>query len=245
MSTVRPISAETLEQAPAQVLRFLRMVVRHRALWNVMATRGYSLAHHREGWVGLQKLAVPAGPEGAMTSIDPMVAAAEGALLLWDDAWLPIIGVVLEFEYPDQHAFLFAGGLAPVAGPESVLVVHTILDRLQALRTGAGRPDDQRPQDQRAVAALAAHGLTEAMLAEASELIRIYEDGAPVVELDPVAEAAARAARQAAEVAVYHWWKKWSTIARQIITRKDHLQWLGLATRKKPARPEKPSAEPA
>lgn len=241
------ISAETLEQAPHSVLKFVRAVLRHPVLWNLLATRGYNLEHHRAGWATLHGVSMPVegGPVG---SVDPVVAKAEGEAQLWDDQWFAIIQAVTEADHPGQYAMLFAGGLKAVAGPESVLVTHTMLGRLDVLESGEGRPEADRAADRAAMDALAAHGLTPAVRAAARELLRVVEGGAVNPALDPQAAAAAReaavAAARAAELAAYRWWKKWSTIARQVITRKDHLQWLGLVARKKPVRKAR-SAEPA
>lgn len=237
-SAKNEVSAVTLDQIPSRVLNFIRMVRRHPVLWNLLAMRGYGMVHHQAAWDALRRVVgAAAPPSNGKTSIDPPVAAAEGQVIRWDEEWLPIIRVVWEFDHPEQFTYMFGDGLKPVTGAgESLVVVGLALDRLDALQSGEGRTPEQRAQDQRALAELETYGLTADVRRQVRTQLTIVETSPPPPPVDPALAAQLEAEQYDAELQLYRWWKRWSTIARLVVTRTDHLQWLGLAERKRSER---------
>lgn len=225
----------TLERAAQRALAFIRGVRRHPVLQAKLAKFGYNDAHHQTGWQLLGRVVGIEAPEAGGSSMDRNAVEAEARLMAWDDMWLPIADVTLAFDAADQHAFLFAGGLKPVAGPESSLVVKRFLDRYDIL--AGGRDEVTRDADAAAVALLAEHGLDAAVVRGArADLAVLTTTGEVPAPPSPEHQAQVAAAQREAEVQLWRWVRKWTTIARRAITRRDHLVWLGLAERKRRAK---------
>ena len=115
-------------------------------------------------------------------------------------------------------------------GAESVRVVTTFLDRADALealakeKPGAGAKKGAKAADTPPLLPL-----TPAQAKAAIDLL--------------AARGITAEARRAASLALYNWLNEWTTLARKVITRRDHLQTLRLASRKSPKpRAAKPDA---
>lgn len=254
-------SQDTLDRTPARALTFLLAVGRTPAIWGALQTRGYGDAEHGVGWQKL--LAVDpsrAKSSPVVPSADPAVLEAFAQIDKWDNENLPIVDVALANRVPEAHAFVFADGLAPADGAESVRVVTTFLDRADALeahaaekpgagaKKGAKAADTPAPppltpaQAKAAIELLEARGVTAEARKTARGWLTTLQKGP---ELRPAAAPAigSTEARRAASLALYHWLNEWTTIARKVITRRDHLQALKLASRKSPKpRAAKPDA---
>jgi hypothetical protein len=244
-------SQDTLDRAPARALTFLLAVGRSPSIRGALQSRGYSDEEHAAGWAKL--LAVDpsmarsaAGPTGG----DPAVRDAFARVDRWDNENLPIADVALAARVPEAHAVLFADGLSPADGAESVRVVTVFLDRVDAIealsaerpagRKGA-KPADAAPplpltpaQARAAVEILHARGITAESRKTVRGWLATLQKGAealPAAEPPDAAEP-----RREAVVALYLWLNEWSTIARRVITRRDHLLSLRLAARKPRAR---------
>ncbi len=253
-------SQDTLDRTPARALTFLLAVGRSPAIWGALQTRGYGDDEHASGWQRL--LAVDpsrAKSSPVVPSADPAVLEAFAQVDKWDNENLPIVDVALANRVPEAHAFVFADGLAPADGAESVRVVTTFLDRADALealakeKPGAGAKKGAKAADtpprlpltpaqaKAAIDLLAARGIT----AEARKTVRGWlttlQKGPEVRPAAPASDTTE--ARRAASLALYQWLNEWTTIARRVITRRDHLQTLKLASRKSPKpRAAKPDA---
>lgn len=224
------VSDRVLEATPEKAFGILRMLKRHPGLWILMASRGYGVADHDAGWAALDALVRPE-PAGPITSLDPVVQAAEAFVLQWDNAWLGVVGAAWEFDFPIQFEWFFRDGLAPSSGPESVQTVFQSLKRLNDLSNDRGPSPGEQGSDRVAMTALARFGLTPEVRAEAQRQLDIVRKGEDAPAADPMAVPAAAdpAVRREQLLTVYRWWKRWSTIADLVITRADHRTWLGLA----------------
>lgn len=253
MATTTP-SDDTLSRAPAKALTFILAVGRTPAIWGALTKKGYDSAEHAAGWAKLFAVdpAMAKGAE-AVTSTDPAVTEAFAKIDRWDNDNLPIADVALANRVPEAHAYVFANGLAPADGAESVRVVATFLDRVDAVEAIAEKPathakkpakDADTPtsppltaaQAKAAMEILAARGITpaerEAARAWLATLLKGTETQPDQPSSAPTAPAAPTGSNRAAQVALYNWFTEWSTIARRVIARRDHLFSLGLATKK-------------
>jgi len=92
----------------------------------------------------------------------------------------------------------------------------------------AGRSEETRAEDQKAVATLAARGFDEAELTRLAGLVKTAQANGAV----PFNAEEEAAKRQASLVALHAWYSDWAETARMVITRRDHLISLGLARRR-------------
>jgi hypothetical protein len=247
-------SQDTLDRTPGRALTFLLAVGRTPAIRGALQGRGYSDDEHAGGWAKL--LAVdPSMAKSApgVTSADPAVSEAFAKVDKWDNENLPIADVALAARAPEAHAILFADGLAPADGAESVRVVTTFLDRVDEIEAHAAEKPGKKgakadatdslsltaAQAKAAIELLHARGITAEVRKTVRGWLTTLQKGA---EVRPVATSRETAeSRRAATLALYHWLNEWSLIARKVISRRDHLVSLGLATRK--SRVKKPDAK--
>ncbi len=254
-------SQDTLDRTPARALTFLLAVGRTPAIWGALQTRGYGDAEHGSGWqklLAVDPSRAKSSPVGG--SADPAVREAFAKVDKWDNETLPIVDVALANRVPEAHAFFFADGLAPADGAESVRVVTTFLDRADALeahaaekpgagsKKGAKAADTPAPppltsaQAKAAIELLEARGVTAEARKTARGWLTTLKKG-PEVRPAEASATGSTEARRAASLALYNWLNEWTTIARKVITRRDHLLALKLAARKSPKpRAAKPDA---
>ena len=182
---------------------------------------GFKLLHHV---VGFEPVAQPPRVENPS-------ADALRAIDAWDEPTFAKASAALERRFPAQWEFVFGDGLAPAQGTDSVLAVMKLLERLDALESSANRKDT-RKQDHAALAVLASRGIDDAARAEMRKLLKTAQR-APEVPLTDDHSKELAAAREANAIALYRWYKEWSTTAHAVIKRRDQLVLMGLAKRKK------------
>lgn len=232
----KPIpSRQALEAAFARAVKFLRGAGTSPVIRAALATRGYTQQEHDLGWDLVQRCA---GQRKASPSIapdgDPMVLEAIAKLDAWDEPNFEWIEAALDRFHPAVSAYLF-DGLSARQGAEAVLAVNTFLVRIDALRSGRTGEDREatRETDHAALRLLAQRGLTDEVLDELAALVRIAMKGTQQSPPPPDAQAAeSRAESDQALVDLYFWITDWSAQARVVITRRDYLIRLGLASRK-------------
>lgn len=225
------VSRDTLESVPQRALVFLRGVGTSRAIRATLLARGYSAEDHREGW---QYLHACAGfsDEAAEEVEDPVVRDAIAELDAWDEPGFRIVRATLERRFPEQADFVMKG-LKPGEGAASVLSVERLLERLDALESGASRKDS-RKEDRAALEVLARRGVDDAKRKHLRDLVEKAKSVAPVVQIDPQFVEQEDAARVEALRNLYAWHREWAEVARATIKRRDHLIRLGLASRRAP-----------
>ena len=230
----------TLERAAVRALTFLLGVGRAPVIRGLLETRGYSPAEHAQGWKLLRAVDPTAAANDAPSdAFDPAVRDAVARLDAWDNQNLPILDLALRRREPAVHGFLFAGDLAPADGVESVRVVATFMDRVDALAAVAGGAADDDvtftpAQAEGALAIMASRGVDERERAAVQRWLDLAQRGA-----DAVAPTVDDGDGDEALLALYEWVSEWTLVARKVVTRKAHLIALGLAE-KKPAKPKAP-----
>src|SRR5262249_17448513 len=136
-----------------------------------LAERGYTEADHKEGWDLLLQISGYNSPAAAMSQEDPAVTRAIVELDQWDEPNFSLIHPPLPRRHPAQAACLF-NNLEPATGAGAVVSVSTLLDRLDALESGADRVAT-RTADQAALATLAQRKLTKEERARLRALVDV------------------------------------------------------------------------
>lgn len=231
-------SETTLNLAVERAVRLLSAVAYNPHIYAALAARGYNETIQAHGWelvhavTGFRRplgLAVSAAGKKALEEVDA-----------WDEPNFNIAHAALDFEFPEQSAFIFED-LVAATGPAALLTVKTFLDRRDALKNGTERPAT-REQDTAAVAKLAARGIDDAECARLRALLTAAQ--APANPEKPV-ESPNRdpAETLKAKIALHGWVSEWREIASQLIKRRDYLFQLGLAERKVKKKNKKDGSE--
>ncbi len=224
-------SRPVLDGIAARVLAFLIAVGKYFPIRAALSTKGYTEAHHELAWGYLKKLAV--FPAGSVPILDKAVRDAVVEIDAWDEPNFAVIRAVLENNHPEVIGFLF-DNLTPKQGNEAVVGVSTLLDRLDALGSSPDRKAT-RKADQAALATLAARGYTDE---ERARLRGLVTTAQAMVAPKPISDAE----RDATLMKLYAWHNEWSTIARLVLTRRDHQIAVGIAKRRKAKKAEAPAA---
>lgn len=180
----------------------------------------------------LKKLAI--FPAGSIPVLDKPVRDAVLELDAWDEPNFAVIRAVLENHHANIVEFLFES-LSPKQGPEAVVVVSTLLDRLDALESGAERKAT-RKADHAVLETLAARGYSKEERARLRGLVDLTQT---VVVTNPISDEE----REKTLGRLYAWYNEWSSIARLALTRRDHQIAVGIAKRRK-AKKGEPAAAP-
>lgn len=227
VSTVN-VSRETLDATPARLLTFLRGVGTRPAILSSLAAMGYSDEEHSRGWDLLHGCSGFASPQQP-PAINAKAVAAIVKLDGQDERIDNIIDASLKHRAPQANQALRTG-LSPGTGAESVVYFKGLLSRIEALEDGQleGVPAAQAKV---ALEVLAKRGLSPAQRKDLAELVSEAESLDD--PKDPKAEAADREALDTKLRRARAFFEEWSKIARGEIKRRDHLIYLGLASRRK------------
>jgi hypothetical protein len=208
-----------------KIRRIISLIIAARdpGIFPILASRGFTQEVLEEGWslVSLaagaklhNPLAVSAMPEIARTLL--------AKLDTWEDSWYPLISATLERHHPALQAQVFEN-LGRTSGPELVLSISVLLDRLNGM--------SQSAEGQQALALLVARGVTEEVLQEARGIINKLKTFEGTVQ--PELEAQIRLGQEKVIDAAWAWYREWSQIARTVVQRKDQLKRLGLRNSRK------------
>jgi hypothetical protein len=177
--TASQASQRTLLATSDRAFAFLRGVSTNGAIRAQLERHGFSDADQQEG---VRLLHVASGFEKAAApkrNRDDEVARAALVEIDEVDEKVHRIGrASLARRHPEQAAYLFEG-LAPARGPEAVLGMRQLLDRMARLASGEGRPADARDGDVAALAVLALRGIDEAERTRLSGLCDLALRAAP------------------------------------------------------------------
>lgn len=221
MKTV--ISPEVLQRTPERVLPFLRAIGTNAAIRNVMGAAGYTEAEHAEGWKLLLSVAgfSPAAP--VVSTHDSSARSAIAELDAWDESGFRRIRAALDRFHPEVASELF-DGVAASSGAGAVVAITTVLDRLDGFEGGS---DSQKA----AMATLEKRGITKAVRQQLRGLVEIAKKAElPATQPQPATENV----EQFEKLGELHaWYRDWSETARAVVRRRDYLQQLGLAQRKR------------
>ncbi|MFO0562775.1 MAG: hypothetical protein U0269_32450 [Polyangiales bacterium] len=237
VSVDEELSDDTLERAPERVFSLLRGIAKNPVALAKLVARGYSDEAHAEGWALLHRVTrLP--EESNPIVVDSKTADALDALDQWDNENFSVIESALARKFPAQRAALF-DKLAAGDGPESVLAVETLLDRLASL--SKGKLTDNARADKDADAYLEKRGYTAALRKELREKVTQARALPAFATRDSAAVEERANARREALTALHGWWREWATVARKFVKRRDVLINLGLGQRKKRKATEPPA----
>ncbi|AKF10463.1 hypothetical protein [Sandaracinus amylolyticus] len=228
------VTDEILEETPARALVLLRAVGSSLRIRRALLARGYDAAAHREGW-SLIQATIGFLDERSEPDEDAAVVEAMRELEAIDEPLLRIVRASLRARHPAQATRVLAG-LHASTGAESVVVVATLLERLDALGESRDRGD------QAAIATLARRGIDAAERDRLARLVKAAKSASPLAPIDPAAERTERERRNAL-VRLRGWYEEWSDITRAVIRRRDDLIRLGLATRRARSAGEAPAED--
>ncbi len=225
------VTDETLLATRGRALALLAAAGGVEGIRRALAARGYTEVTHREGWTALHGASGYNPGSAGFVAVEPdEVTEARRAVDIWDDVNFPIAEASLKHRHPEAHAKVFGDGLSPGNGAESVVRVEEFLNRLDTLTK----------TDPAALRTLATRGITPDERTRVRALVKSATAFRPV---DPQADAASATSRAKviserddALRVLRAWYEEWSTIAKQVIVRKDWLILMGLAARKKPAK---------
>jgi hypothetical protein len=227
-------SRQVLDGIPTRVLTFLIGVGKYFPIRAALASRGYTETEHERAWGLLKKLAIY--PDGSGPGVDKAVRDAIIELDAWDEPNFAILRAVLQSHHPEVVDFVFAN-LGPKQGPESVMSVSILLSRLDALESAPERLAT-RTADLAALATLAARGYTHEERARLGTLVGKAQN---VAVTKPISDEE----REKTLLDLYGWHNEWSTIARVVLTRRDHQIQVGIAKRRKAKKDDASSTTPA
>ncbi|MBI5494905.1 MAG: hypothetical protein HY904_07735 [Deltaproteobacteria bacterium] len=233
------VSRSVLEETPGRALKFLSGVGKSRVVFGLLAQRGYSQEVHDRGWMLLHK-ASGYHPGDRPPAVNKPAQDAMQQLDAWDEPNFSIIAASLQQAFPEQGAFLFAGDLEPADGNAAIVTCQTMMDRLDALESGAGRTTT-RDHDQAALQKLATRGITPEERQHVKALLKAAT-AVSAPETSPAEVEAAQLQYAADLEALRAWYAEWSRIAHAVIRKRTHLISLGLAKRR--SRAEESVADP-
>lgn len=222
--TAAGVTRETLEETPVRVTKFLLGLATRPSARRHMATRGYDKAEHKLGWSLIEKVAAYEIDDN-VTDIE--VRDAINEIDLWDEPNIRIIRAGLT-RHPEIRAIVLQG-IEPVAGPDAVVNVGKILERLNEL--------EKTPEGTAALATLAARRIDATERRRVAALVAIAKKGTDGHSSDTdesdVREDGDKVFEQAL-LELREWYTEWAEVARVVIKRRDHLIALGLAERRSP-----------
>lgn len=226
---VAGVTRETLEATIGRMLVMVRAIGTVAEIRAIMATVGYDAAVHQEGWDFIH--AASGYRQGKALRADTTeIREAIAALDAQDEGLFRIVRATLRRHHPEQAEFVLEG-IGPSVGPAAVVGVKKLLTRLDALESGPERAGT-RKADEAALATLAKRGIHQerrralaALVAKAESVSDPVDDGGAAATADKDYEQKLVAARA--------WYEEWSDIARSVITRRDHLIRMGLASRRR------------
>ncbi|MBL8678791.1 MAG: hypothetical protein JNK05_06480 [Myxococcales bacterium] len=237
------VTREVLEETPARTLQLILAVNRSKPIRAAAERVGFSKAVRVEGW---RKLNAVTGMDLSLDdedepAIDVDVATAITTLDATDEKLLAKIRATLQHTFPAEAKAVLKD-LSAERGAASVLVVSTVLDRLDKL--------ESTERGKAAIARLAERGLDVEARKRLLGLVRTASGdtgsdgakGAKAASKKPEPEKASKKSEKspAADDAEYlrklrvlrAWFEEWSELLRTEISRRDYLIQLGLAERK-------------
>lgn len=236
------VSREVLDETPGRALQMLMAINRSLPIRAAAERVGCTRSVRLEGWnkiravTGVELLSSSGGDDESLVDVD--VATAITTLDNSDEKLLAKIKATLQHRFPSE-AKKVLDGLSAKRGAASVLVVSTLLDRLDALEKSEGGRAALDRLSQRGITADERSKL-RALVAKASGADDVSDK--PVKSAPAVKSGATSDEDYLRSLRVLRaWFEEWSELLRTEITRRDYLIQLGLAERKssgKRAEPE-------
>jgi hypothetical protein len=216
MKLTADVTRETLEDTPRRVTQFLIGLSRRPTALTLMASHGFTPADKKQGWTLLMKVGDLDTTEEVK---DEEVEQALAALDRWDEKGFRRVAIAL-YHFPEVRQTVMTG-LTPKIGEEAAKGVAILLGRIERLK--------ESKEGRAAYAMLAKRGIPDSELAHLAKLVAIVQANDKPAR---PSRAAADEAYLQALIELRHWYLEWSEVARLVITRRDHLILLGLASRR-------------
>ena len=198
----------------SRLLIFLR-ATSNRVIFAALATRGFTQAERNRMF---ELVVTASGGDLVMNATDRvgLKKIKEAIMLLdfWENTWYPLLKASLKYQYPEIAEKIFFE-IKQTDGMELLITVPKLIERIEALENG-----DET--DQQAFAKLETRGFNQEIRTQGKELIEQCKEEPD--ELDPGTAPEIKEA----EKEMWAWYSEWAAIARTVITRKDHLIWMGL-----------------
>ncbi len=208
----------TIGQKATRVVAFL-MGIRNPRIAAALEAHGFTEDDLATGWrtvAGLTK-----GRLGLKLEerTDPKLVEEIDA---WENKWFPIVSAVLQHNHPAAHELVFRN-LTQTSGPEVVVSVGTMLERLEQLpkdkaEGGLGR------EGRAARELLTRRGLDRKVITQAQGYLK------RAAQFDPTPNTGRNVTVEeelAAEREMWRWYLEWSGIARVAISDRRLLRQLG------------------
>jgi hypothetical protein len=221
MCALETPSRRVLEETPARVFTLLNAVGTVVSIHDAMSAAGLTDAEVETGWALVHEVCnFKKGPIHSV--VDESISSAVAELDAWDEPNLARIAATVTRLYPDCFDELMAE-MKPAKGPRAVIVVERMLDRLDEFAQSTTE------RKRALVATLATRGYDADERARLRELIKVAKSSTKLSlpPSDPVDM------QENDLIALYDWYREWATTARTVITRRDHLIKLGLASRRR------------
>ncbi len=221
----------SLGQKCARGTQFLSSLTKPQVA-EALARIGFTDDDREDGYRRIREVTAGLLHPGAAGAADPRVVERLDA---WENRWYPVCEATLEHRFPAMHAYVFAN-LHQTEGPEVIVSVGTLLDRLESAKTEGVEGADA------ALELLARRGVDAAQLAAARAILGELRVAPRLPAPSPIgAEELARR-----EDAMWSWYLEWSKIARAAITSRGVLRAMGFlegsGATEAPAEPAEPDA---
>lgn len=217
----------TIGQKASRVVQLI-LALRNRRIAAKLVQHGFTKDELERGWT-----LVTALTRGRLVAADdPDDPKLLVELDAWENKWFPIVSAALQHRFPEAHEHVFRN-LSQTTGPEVAVTVGTLLERVEQL----SKPREHGGLGREGKAArdlLTKRGFTSEVVAKGEEMLATIREIEPIPEDEgPSAEEQEQAERE-----MWAWYLEWSTIARTVITDRNHLRQLGFlqsAKRSEPA----------
>jgi hypothetical protein len=232
----------TLDTVIERAVKFVAAIGNRNTIMTLMQSKGFDSDELTLGWGLIHKASgyYPNSKTPTAESPDTLKKREASAELdNWDEPNFRIIRLATQKRFPEVYEHLFEGELEAKEGPESIVSVKLLLDRIVSLQEGRKEvSDNQRKKDKEALTLLAKRGYTEAEWLRLCALHSVAT--APVKDITaPAPPKQDPKDREQALIDLYDWYQEWSSVAHTVIKRRDYLIAMGLAKQKRPPKPPK------
>lgn len=233
------VSQRTLEDIPRRVWLFLDAIQSNLAIRRAMTDSGYSQDDHDLGRRLINELSAMRRDLQSTTADSAALKTrvATTALAQWQATGFVLVRSALRHNDPDVEQFVFDDGLVAGSGPDAIFMMQRFLSRLASLKNGADRKAT-RKTDHAALAMLAKRGVNDEVLGHLRDLV---DAATKDVRIEEFPAEVNEDGRQELLLAIYKWWQDWSDVARVVVTSRHDRIKLGIAHRRKAARPVVPT----
>ena len=218
------VPMKRLQEIAARAVIFVRGVGMNPSIRAQLEAVGYTDAVHAEGW-GLVFRSSGFDPGGPPSN---PLADAITELSDWCPTGFHRVHAALAYAYADQADFVFKD-LVAASGPDAIVAVGLLLDRLDSLQSGTDRDPATKTEDRAALAKLSSRGIDKKERDRLRALVVTARLGAKAAPPDATSK------HVETLMALRAWYLDWSETAHAIIAMRGDLIRIGLAKKQKRA----------